>query len=76
MDPSNAGEAGRSITPSGGYGELGTVEEVEPGSAVLDEGGLAVVGVCRTYGKAVRIRSGAWSYKTPAVPFLAVLPMF
>jgi hypothetical protein len=26
----------------GGYGELGTVEQVEPGSAVVDEGGLAV----------------------------------
>jgi hypothetical protein len=25
-----------------GYGELGTVEQVEPGSAVVDEGGLAV----------------------------------
>jgi|ERR1700722_18592654 hypothetical protein len=32
----------RSIAPSGGYGELGTVEQVEPGSAVVDEGGSAV----------------------------------
>jgi hypothetical protein len=46
-----SGEAEWSITPSGGYGELGTVEQVEPGSAVLDEGGLAVAGVCRTYDK-------------------------
>ena len=35
-------EAERSIAPSGGYGELETVEQVEPGSAVVDEGGLAV----------------------------------
>jgi hypothetical protein len=37
-----SGEAERSIAPRGGYGELGTVEQVEPGSAVADEVGLAV----------------------------------
>jgi hypothetical protein len=37
-----SGGAERSIVPSGRYGELGTVEQVEPGSAVVDEGGLAV----------------------------------
>ena len=34
-----SGEAERLIAPSG---ELGAVEQVEPGSAVVDEGGLAV----------------------------------
>ena len=59
-----------------GLGALVVASPPVVGSAVLDEGGLAVAGVCRTYGKVVRIRSGAWSYKTPAVPFLAVLPVF
>ena len=49
---------------------------MEPESAVLDEGGLVVAGVCRAYGKVVRIWSGAERYKTPAVPFLVVLPVF
>src|SRR5437773_1999340 len=55
-----------------GYRELGTVEQVEPGSAVVDEGGLAVA----RQEFAVKVRSGAWRYKTPAVPFPAVLPLF
>jgi len=35
------GKAERSISPRG-YGKLGTMELVEPGSAVVDEDGLAV----------------------------------
>jgi hypothetical protein len=55
-----SGEAGRSIAPSGEYGELGTVGQVEPGSAAVDGGGSAV----------------AWRSRTSAVPFLAVLWVF
>jgi hypothetical protein len=35
----------QSQTQSQDHGELGTVGQVEPGSAVLDEGGLAVARV-------------------------------
>jgi hypothetical protein len=37
-----SGEAEQSIAPPRGYGELRTVEQVEPRSAVVDEGGLVV----------------------------------
>jgi hypothetical protein len=40
-----------------GYGELGAVEQVELGFAVADEGGFGrgLAGVCRAYGKLVKI---------------------
>ena len=38
------------------YGELGAVEQVEPGSAVVDEGaGRGLAGAYRTYGKVVDV---------------------
>jgi hypothetical protein len=53
------------------YCQTFPVEQVEPGSAVLDEGGLAVAGVCRTIRPVLRTRPrpiisrcGGTGYKT------------
>jgi hypothetical protein len=54
------GRGGTIDSSQRGHGELGTVGQVEPRSAAVDEGGLAV----------------AWRSRTPAVPFLAVLWVF
>jgi len=73
---------GRGDSSQRWHGEFGTVELVEPGSAVVDDGGLAVAwqGFAGTkpqwYGQSRQTRSGAWRYKTSALPFPVVLPVY
>jgi hypothetical protein len=67
-----SGEAERSIALSGGYGELGTVEQVEPWWM---KAGWPWLGRTLPYVRQSR-QDKVRRYKTPAVPFLVVLPVF
>ena len=69
------GRGGTVDSSQRGYGEIGTVEQVEqvePESAVVYGGGLAWLEFAvhaKLYGKVVRIRSDARCCRTLAVPF-------